>query len=234
MNFLNENYKNSRHFTAELTRILEIPNYHILDSYKSSISRVIDFLKHLLQHEDLYLVNLDNIKYFEKQLLTDVISDELDLVNTEVENKKNDLLELTSETSKSEKGYCKLAGLKDIKFNSIKNENIRRLIIRLFLIAIEKNSAYCFITRKLDIKTTSFQIEGITYKSCNNRYLSHLFSLKDVFELYHKIMVTSSAQIFNQLNKSISIKESRDLELLKWYIENLHSLFSSASMQLLI
>lgn len=219
-----------RHFATELSRILKKSHFYMLDFYQSSISQVIEMLKHILQYEDLYLVNYQSIICFEQWLLIGVYSNELDLAKNQVDSAQNQStgsLVCTHATSKFEKSYCKQTGLKNKKFISIKRENVSRSIIRLFLIAIDSNSIYRLTAKKLNIKTASYRIQGITYKSCNNSYLTHLFSFQEVFELYHQIMVLSSEERFNQLKKSICIREGSDQEILKWYIVNLHFLFGS-------
>lgn len=226
--------KDFTEYAAELTRILATPNFYLSESYIESIDSIKQKVKHLICYEDFYLIDLSSIMDFEKQLLINEnlttikeIEQKEDSYKDDLSIKPEDSLALSTRCSSREIGlkYFKVENLKVIKFSNIKRENIDKRLIKLFYRALCNISNEYKATTDFQIKSRKFIIQGFSYKSCSNKFISHLFSFNEMYELYENLMVPMMESIFSIIKESILLKNRNLDEKLKWYIVNLHKVF---------
>lgn len=213
--YYDETKINFTQYYNSLFRLIEIPGFSKSALYQSMIQQVISKLKHLILYEDYFIVDFENIIHFEKEFIKVDEADccvELSVTTTD-----------SSYTQKkSFKKYRIIKNLKQVNFLTIKREKVNRMLTRLLVNVIKKNLP----DKHHRIGSSQYQLKEKTYKSCSNDYIAELFSLSEAKKLYESKIVQNAEQIQRKLVEYYKLKNSNDINLLSWYIRNMHKIFA--------
>lgn len=236
-------------FIADLEIIIQIPHFEKSSQFKLRLSWAIFSIQHYIQYGDVFFTDITKILYFEKQLKFSLQegniqsisggSNQIEIVSFDSEpmqlSSSNLISCNTSSTNTSAschnflyKGrlknkYIKLSSMKNVRFCSIKLENINKRIVTILLKQINKNGLNDKIIGS-DLGSI-LSVQGVSYRSCSNHYLCHLFSFDEIVNLYEKVIVSNSKEIEKSMKKGLKYSQC-DSKTVSWYILNMHKVFS--------
>lgn len=205
-------------YSNALFKILETPNFSRSALYQNLKKEVHDKVKHLILYEDYFIVDIDLIIHFEKASLSKEDDFEFSLETSPTES----TIDCSYTSKRCTRKYIKASNLDNVRFSTIRKEIVNKKLAKLLIKAIRRAS----LDHKFEMGPSQYKIKGVIYKSCNNDYLSHLFSISDSKILYENKIVLHADSIEKSLIDKLKISNINDIKLLSWYIRNMHKIYS--------